>query len=465
MVTTRLLTAFGVAVAGLALVLSLTRVASADPGVIYVDPDAPGPAHDGSSWTTAFIDLQSALDAASAGDEVWVAEGVYKPTDRTEPLDARTATFVLTDGVALYGGFAGHPVNETSRSQRDWEAHVTVLSGDLDGNDTTDITGVITDFANIVGANAYHVVSCGGVTETAMLNGFTVTGGKADGSDPHDDGGGMRNDGGSPRVYHVTFRGNSGGGMYNSGGAPRLARVAFIRNGGGGMENIGSDPWLVNAAFAGNRKSAGGGMYNYDSDPSLTNVVFVGNMSTQGGGVYNEYGSSPTMINVTFAYNLAVLEGGGMFEDNAWGYLYNCIFWGNVSTTFSSTDQAYGQAGGGSFLQWSLVQGGCPPSFFCTNLLQDDPLFVRNPDDGGDEWGVGYDDYGDLHLQRTSPAIDAGDNTAFPTGITTDRDGNPRFLDVASLPDTGNGTPPIIDMGAYEAAYFDVYLPLVIRDG
>jgi hypothetical protein len=66
-----------------------------------------------------------------------------------------------------------------------------------------------------------------------------------------------------------------------------------------------------------------------------------------------------------------------------------------------------------------------------------EPQFVDVPD-------------GDLHLQDTSPAIDAGDNGAVPTGVVTDLDGYPRFVDVPTVVDTGKGTPPIVDMGAYE---------------
>jgi len=57
----------------------------------------------------------------------------------------------------------------------------------------------------------------------------------------------------------------------------------------------------------------------------------------------------------------------------------------------------------------------------------------------------------DYRLSAGSPCIDAGDNTAVPAGITTDLDGDPRFLDVPETPDTGNGDVPIVDMGADEA--------------
>src|SRR5690606_7714723 len=110
--------------------------------VIHVDADA-APGGDGASWATAFHDLQDALAIAQAGDEVWIAEGLYKPTEGSD----RTATFTLMSGVALYGGFDG---TETQREERDWEANVTVLSGDVG------VPGDSTD-------NAYHVVTASGV--------------------------------------------------------------------------------------------------------------------------------------------------------------------------------------------------------------------------------------------------------------------------------------------------------------
>src|SRR5262245_44082982 len=105
--------------------------------VWYVDDSAPG-ARSGLSWADAFTDLQVALTTAQAGDEVWVAAGTYKPTSGTD----RTTSFVLVEGVALYGGFAG---TETARDERDWAHQLTQLSGDI---------GVPGDSSD----NSYHVV-------------------------------------------------------------------------------------------------------------------------------------------------------------------------------------------------------------------------------------------------------------------------------------------------------------------
>jgi hypothetical protein len=97
-------------------------------GTIYVDVDATG-ANDGSSWENAYTALQPALDEAAAGDEIWVAAGTYKPTHESLPGNARSATFQLKNGVAVYGGF-DPSVGDTDWDDRDWTANVTVVSGD-----------------------------------------------------------------------------------------------------------------------------------------------------------------------------------------------------------------------------------------------------------------------------------------------------------------------------------------------
>lgn len=108
--------------------------------ILYVN-ESGSSSNNCSSWTDA-CDLQTALIKATAGDEIWVAAGTYRPTARNHPTDPRSATFVVKPGVALYGGFAG---TETGREQRDWQANPTILSGDI---------GVEGDASD----NSYHVV-------------------------------------------------------------------------------------------------------------------------------------------------------------------------------------------------------------------------------------------------------------------------------------------------------------------
>ncbi len=148
------------------LVLAVTplQVAHAA-GMRYAKPAASGTG-DCLSWINACT-LQTALTGAASGDEIWVAAGTYKPTAGTD----RTVTFQLKNGVALYGGFAG---TETARTQRNPAVNVTILSGDIDNNDSQ--TPIITDLTTVTGntTNSWHVVT--GATG-ATLDGFTITAG------------------------------------------------------------------------------------------------------------------------------------------------------------------------------------------------------------------------------------------------------------------------------------------------
>jgi hypothetical protein len=196
----------------------------------YVNHAATG-ANNGSSWEDAFSDLQTALATAQAGDEIWVAQGVYYPT--TNPSE-REKSFELKNQVALYGGFVG---NETLRGQRDWESNKTILSGDIDQNDTHS-DGIVSDASDIVGANSHHVVQTVQVDATTILDGFVITAGQANDSEPLYDelvsGGGIRNEGSKVTLNNLTLSGNfatfSGGGILNWGGSVQLSNSTFIEN-------------------------------------------------------------------------------------------------------------------------------------------------------------------------------------------------------------------------------------------
>ncbi len=282
----------------------------------------------GISWTTAYTNLQDALAVAQAGDEIWVAEGVYYPDEgRGQTNNDVRASFALTDGVKIYGGFAG---TETERSQRQPKTNVTVLSGDIDGNDGTDGQGVVTATANIRGANAYNVIRNRGVSRTAVLDGFTITAGNADAGGSrcvNRCGGGMYNIGSSPQINQVSFSGNSaneGGGMYNRDNShPKINQVSFSGNRagsfGGGMYNLSSSSEMSQVSFSGNSATHGGGMYNLASSPEMSQVSFSGNRvdrNGDGGGMYNQHDSSPEMSQISFSGNSAN-RGGGMFNTSS----------------------------------------------------------------------------------------------------------------------------------------------------
>ncbi len=469
----------------------------------YVDVNSPGPAHDGTTWDSAYLDPQQALGTAVAGDQIRVADGTYRPTTGSNPF----ISFSLKNGVSLLGGYAGSGAADPD--DRNVATHVTVLSGDIG------VIGATID-------NTTVVVSASNTNATAVLDGFTVTAAYESamsnssssptvsnctfsGNGKYSDGAGMCNRSSSPTVSNCIFSANStlsrGAGMYNASSSPTVSNCSFVGNSagsgyGGGMYNGSSLPKVNNCTFSGNSASRGGGMYNEISAPTVSNCTFSGNSTdygdgggmynysaynpsslpkvnnctfsgnsaAKGGGMYNYTGAStvsncaftgntagsdgggmyndsgaPTINNCTFSGNSAGRYAGGMYNSSSSAKVRNCILWANTAL---SSSQIY-QSGGTTAITFNDIEGG----WTGTGNIDSDPLLMRNPSPGPDTvWGTSDDDYGDLRLQASSPCIDAASNAAVPAGITTDLAGNPRFVDVPGAHDPG----AIVDMGAYE---------------
>jgi hypothetical protein len=171
-------------VVGWVLCLAVSQAMAGD---IYVDASVGGTG-DGSTWKKAYTDLQSALAVALSGATIHVAQSTYKPTADTD----RTATFLLND-MTLLGGYPA------GGGERDPATYETILSGDIG---TAENPG-----------NAYHVVTT--AESSVSLDGFTVTGGCADGIDYQRYGGGINAEG-NLTVTNVTFSDNSGNSQYAS---------------------------------------------------------------------------------------------------------------------------------------------------------------------------------------------------------------------------------------------------------
>jgi predicted outer membrane repeat protein len=281
--------------------------------VVYVNAaNAAGP-WDGMSWAGAYADLQAALtDAYRGAGEVWVAAGTYCPTEDGD----RRASFRLKQGLALYGGFKGI---ESERDERDPRANQTVLSGDL-GSPLGQA------------ANSYHVVTG---ADGAVIDGFVVSGGNADGEGFYSHGGGMLNyNACSPFVSGCVFTGNrarEGGAMYNYNlSAPALTRCEFRENsaekGGAIVNRVGASPVLTNCVFAANEAVWRGGamLIDYGSGPTISGCAFEDNRSGgHGGGVFLESVAAQLGIigthfdGCTFKGNSAALRGGGIASADA----------------------------------------------------------------------------------------------------------------------------------------------------
>ena len=350
-----------------------------------------------------FTKIQDAIDSARPQDQIRVAPGTYN-----ENID-----FLNRYDLRLYSSHG---------------PEVTIIDG----------------------GGAETVIVCKTPAHVNRLEGFTITGGifgmrlestggiKVANCIFRDNYRGIESSWSDYSVTNCTFtRNSSHGGMYNLGGSPVVKNCTFSDNfgDGGGMFNEDSSPTVTACIFKNNRGFNGGGMYNlFRSSPTVANCIFIGNQGEpiangySAGGITNWDGSSPTVTNCTFSGNSGKNAGAMFNMGNCHPVVTNCVLWDNTPNEIRN------DGGASSTVTYSNVQGGWP---WGTGNINADPLFVN---------AAG----GDLHLVRCSPCADAGNNNAVPAGITTDLAGNARFVDIAGVDDKGAGTPPIVDMGAYE---------------
>jgi predicted outer membrane repeat protein len=418
---------------------------------MYVKANAAG-ANDGSSWDNAFTDLQFALDAAHAAgglnSEIWVAAGIYTPTDGTD----RTATFSVADGLHIYGGFAG---TETDLSQRTAPlSHGTYLSGAIGGSASTD--------------NSYNVVTLDNVGSNTLVDGFYIARGYCNGGPWNGHGGGMViNYATSPTVRNCDFTTNTaslgGAALYLKNATTHVINCTFYRgdvdNGAGGaIESVGpiqTTLTLQNSRFLGNHALGdGGAIYTNFVHADIANCIFSGNSSDNEGGAIKSVGDTQSLrvVNCTFSRNTAGDNAGGIYVSGGLDVeLHNSILWGNTGGLPNTlpNQQISVNTGSGSTLtaSFNTIQG-----------QNGDPLFVNAA--GADGIPGNFDD--DCHLLQGSPAVDYADAAQLPQDIgdvdddgdaieqiPLDLDGQPRRIDIPSSANTGLGLPPL-DRGCYE---------------
>jgi hypothetical protein len=253
------------------------------------------PSGDASSWANASLDLQDVMDNKwSAGKAIWISSGKVRPDWSTvspgsgwaSALTAaqiaakRNWSFILKNGVQIYGGFNG---TETEKTGRNPALYETILSGDLGE-----------------AGRVKHVVIAAGISNGTRLDGLTISGGNCliDGYDP-----GFRING---KV---------------------LTPSTEIYGGGGGLINIDAGPWLHNVIFRENTAMYGGAVFNWNSSPVLTNVTISNCVApSYCADVYSNSGSNLLMIGGRISGN----QGDAVFVQVASSILINLTISGNT---------------------------------------------------------------------------------------------------------------------------------------
>ncbi|MFT5051802.1 MAG: hypothetical protein ACI8QZ_003226 [Chlamydiales bacterium] len=404
-------------------------------GTLFVDADLATGANDGSTWSDAFQGsggLQLALTASVAGDQIFVAEGTYLPA-----VSGRGVSFNFRTGVELYGSFLG---TEAAPGERPpFGTAPSVLQGDLLGDDGS---GMMLE-------NSYHLLRGGGVDQSAVLDGFTVTGGNANGTGNNDSGGGILCvNGASPTVRNCHFISNrctfgGGAGYINNGSMPTFTDCIFEDNAGGSFggafDMAGAGALRFDrCVFIDNRAQRAGALEIFSSTGiEVTNCTFQRNTATGGSGggaLWIGQGSNARVINCSIVDNDATAHAsGGIRVQSAAPVIRNSILWNNRGP--GGEQNSINQVSGGADVAYCIVNGG----FSGAGNLGTDPQFVDAL-------------MGDLRVTLASLAIDAGDNGEVLAGVTLDLAQSARFVDEPDVGDTGLGGAPVVDMGAYESA-------------
>lgn len=373
----------------LSLVFFLISCVGLKAQVIYVDAVANG-ATDGSSWENAFNSLDNALLSAEATDQIWVAAGLYLPQDSSKG-------FGLKNEIAIYGGFAG---DEDNLEDRDWTNNLSILSGDLLGDDLTD------DFVSNKEDNASHVVSANfDIENSAILDGFTIQNGNASSILDGTGGGGLECKG-SPIIKNCIFTNNraiNGGGVQiigNSAANVIFEDCQFIRNFssvvGGGLElaGLGIQFNISNCIFEENSSGEDGGALSVsNSSPILTGCVFQNNTSVLDGGAIASKGTgfftSMRYQNCDFLSNSTSTGSGGavMVGFNVRSGFDNCLFDGNfaeVGGGIASVGDSIGILQS-DFVNNMATTGGAINADFTIFYFVDESYFGQNvaTDNGG----------------------------------------------------------------------------------
>jgi hypothetical protein len=353
----------------LALLACLTLNATA--AVRYVNGSNPTPVSPYTSWATAATNIQQAIDAASAGDQILVTNGVYQ-----------------TGGRVVYGALS----NRVAIT-----AAVTVQS--VNGPAVTAIKG-----SPAIGNNA---VRCVYLTNGAVLSGFTLSDGatRSLGDVVQERyGGGVWSESTNALVSNCVLTSNRAG--LNGGGAYRgtFSDCVLVSNsvsmgmtaafcGGGACGSV-----LIGCTLTGNAGAEGGGACS----STLSNCWLNGNSAASGGGV-----ESCTAINCAIWENTAATGAGA-----SGSVLHNCTITANAASSSA------GGTSGGTLRNCIVYYNSAPSNANYSGGTLDYSCTTPLPSGSGNR-SVAPQLADLIHLSTGSPCRGAG-SAAYAGGLDID---------------------------------------------
>ena len=314
---------------------------------VFVHSNASG-ANNGTSWTNAFVNLQTAINSVGFGDSIFVAKGIYKPVN---------LPFELKNGVKIYGGFLG---TEDFLRQRNLNANLA--AGD---------TSILVSNANVdyIMENPPYL----GITTATVFDGFTLSNEIRTSTGSLNGKGAMFNYRASPTISNCIIKNNksfNGALVTQDDASPVIKHCTFINNTGqfgSALTNYdGTKPIIDSCNFISNVATAiGGAIYNASSSAIIRNSSFVNNMTTSdasvghGGAIANSF-STPIIDNCVFIGNKAGSLGGGGAIHNAAVPLVlitNCTF--NNNSTERGSGGAVLSTKGYTNIEFKVVIDKC----------------------------------------------------------------------------------------------------------
>ena len=345
-----------------------------------------------------FSTIQAAIDASQNGDTVLAADGTYFENINFSGKNIVVASRYIMDNDVSH--ILNTVIDGSTPSQPDSASCVRIVSGE---------------------------------DSTAVLAGFTLTGGTGTkwidehGAGIYREGGGILITFSSPTIRNNIIMNNEA-----------IDRTAVTSAGGGGIRAGDSNAHIFNNIIAGNKGHYGAGVvWNYATGEMKNNIIIynTGGEDFGGGGVWTLERGTTLIENNVIAYNSVTGSGGNKGKGGGilvWSTSItakNNVIWGNTQT---SGGQVSVTGGGAADITYSNVEGG----FTGDGNIDQDPLFTE------------------MYLPGPgSPCIDAGD----PSPEYNDPE-DPGNLGFALYPSQGTLRN---DIGAYGGPMSEI-LPAVL---